>query len=190
MSSIPGLSMGMNMSMNAPSAQQVSSWVGSVGKKWGEIAKGGSTFVKNQKRASVLLSDMQQSIVSALGSPVSLSSTPQTASSLNTKTSSTSTSSQTPSTPSFSSNASHASHVAPSSSSPSSSYHNPTSLLDGSDDESYGESSIVGINITPVMVPDSLNGRAQTGPASKTPQMKKAATGGVKESEDEDEWNW
>ncbi|KAF9523520.1 hypothetical protein CPB83DRAFT_886844 [Crepidotus variabilis] len=68
MSSIPGMA---TMGMAAPAAHQVSSWVGSVGKKWGDI-KGSSAFAKNQKRASLLLNDMQNSLVSALISPTPL----------------------------------------------------------------------------------------------------------------------
>ncbi|KAI0073648.1 hypothetical protein K474DRAFT_1710539 [Panus rudis PR-1116 ss-1] len=49
-----------------------SSWMGSVGntvgKKLGELQKGG-TFTKSQKRASLLLSDVSQSIFAALSSP-------------------------------------------------------------------------------------------------------------------------
>ncbi|KDQ60273.1 hypothetical protein JAAARDRAFT_205256 [Jaapia argillacea MUCL 33604] len=42
--------------------------VGSVGKKWEELQKG-PTFTKNQKRASVLFSDVSQSIFAAFASP-------------------------------------------------------------------------------------------------------------------------
>jgi len=67
-SSIPGLgSLAVGIGANAPS------WVGSVGRKWEELQKG-STFSKSQKRASVLLSDVSQTIVSALSSPPSASS--------------------------------------------------------------------------------------------------------------------
>lgn len=65
MSTIPGLA---TMNLAGPAAQQVSSWVGSVGKKLGEI-RGSSTFTKSQKRASLLLSDMQNTFVSSLISP-------------------------------------------------------------------------------------------------------------------------
>ncbi|KAG6907959.1 hypothetical protein DXG01_006747 [Tephrocybe rancida] len=63
-SSIPGLA----ALTVGPASSPVPSWVGSVGKKWEELQRG-STFTKNQKRASVLLSDVSQSIVSALSSP-------------------------------------------------------------------------------------------------------------------------
>ncbi|KAI0342303.1 hypothetical protein BDW22DRAFT_182126 [Trametopsis cervina] len=50
----------------------VSSWMGSVGssvgRKWEEIQKN-EAFTKSQKRASVLLSDVSQSLLSALSSP-------------------------------------------------------------------------------------------------------------------------
>lgn len=52
-------------------AQPVSSWVGSVGssvgKRWEELQKVES-FSKSQKRASILISDVSQSIFAALGS--------------------------------------------------------------------------------------------------------------------------
>jgi len=62
MAAIPGLA---TMNLAGPAAQQVSSWMGSVGKKLVEI-RGSSTFTKSQKRASVLLSDMQNTFVSSL----------------------------------------------------------------------------------------------------------------------------
>ena len=83
MSGIPGLA---TMNLAGPAAQQVSSWMGTVGKKLGEI-RGNSTcvflaffslphfydisdrFTKSQKRASLLLSDMQNTFVSSLISP-------------------------------------------------------------------------------------------------------------------------
>ena len=83
MSGIPGLA---TMNLTGPTAQQVTSWMGTVGKKLGEI-RGNSTcvvfgfpliprphdisgrFTKSQKRASLLLSDMQNTFVSSLISP-------------------------------------------------------------------------------------------------------------------------
>ncbi|PCH44973.1 hypothetical protein WOLCODRAFT_139355 [Wolfiporia cocos MD-104 SS10] len=59
----------------------VASWMGSVGRKWGELQKD-ERIAKSQKRASVILSDVSQSLFSALGSPtrtsdsVSVSSNP------------------------------------------------------------------------------------------------------------------
>ncbi|GLB39292.1 hypothetical protein LshimejAT787_0604540 [Lyophyllum shimeji] len=67
-SSIPGLA-SLTVGVASP---PVASWVGSVGKKWEELQRG-STFSKNQKRASVLLADVSQSIVSALSPPPSTS---------------------------------------------------------------------------------------------------------------------
>ncbi|KAH9852514.1 hypothetical protein C2E23DRAFT_825900 [Lenzites betulinus] len=66
--SIPGL---------GPLASPLASaWMGSVGssvgKKWEEIQKG-ETFVKSQKRASLLISDVSNSIFAALASPSSSS---------------------------------------------------------------------------------------------------------------------
>ncbi|KAG6841629.1 hypothetical protein C0991_009054 [Blastosporella zonata] len=63
-SSIPGLAALTVGSASSP----VPSWVGNVGKKWEELQRG-STFSKNQKRASVLLSDVSHTIVTALSSP-------------------------------------------------------------------------------------------------------------------------
>ncbi|PPQ66002.1 hypothetical protein CVT26_010662 [Gymnopilus dilepis] len=173
MSSIPGLSMGMNMgNMSAPSAEQVSSWMGSMGKKWGEITKGGSTLVKNPKRASLLLSDMQQSIVSALGSPISISGAPQTPASARSPPSSYA--------PPLSSNASQTSS------------RTSTSLLDDSDDESFGESGL-SMAKAPVMVPESLSAKSsalKTAQAANRLSMSKAGAAEKKKDEDEDEWNW
>ncbi|KIJ15321.1 hypothetical protein PAXINDRAFT_169119, partial [Paxillus involutus ATCC 200175] len=63
-SSIPGLTMG----------GPVSSWVGTMGKKLGDLQKG-RTFSKSQKRASVLLADVSHTIASAL-SPGPTATTP------------------------------------------------------------------------------------------------------------------
>ncbi|KAF9220748.1 hypothetical protein BS17DRAFT_820258 [Gyrodon lividus] len=63
-SSISGLTMG----------GPVSSWMGSMGKKFGELQKG-QTFSKSQKRASVLLADVSHTIASAL-SPGPTATTP------------------------------------------------------------------------------------------------------------------
>ncbi|KZT68884.1 hypothetical protein DAEQUDRAFT_670551 [Daedalea quercina L-15889] len=58
--------------VGALAVQPVSSWMetvgSSVGRKWDEIQKG-ETFTKGQKRASVLFSDVSQSLFSALASP-------------------------------------------------------------------------------------------------------------------------
>ncbi|KAG6889663.1 hypothetical protein C0995_015779 [Termitomyces sp. Mi166 len=68
-SSIPGLA-----ALTVGPASPVSSWVENIGKKWEGLQRG-STFSKNQKRASIL-SDVSHSIVSALSSPSPLVSTP------------------------------------------------------------------------------------------------------------------
>ncbi|KIK91942.1 hypothetical protein PAXRUDRAFT_148374, partial [Paxillus rubicundulus Ve08.2h10] len=52
----------------------VSSWVGNMGKKFGDLQKG-RTFSKGQKRASVLLADVSHTIASAL-SPGPIATTP------------------------------------------------------------------------------------------------------------------
>ncbi|KAF9465132.1 hypothetical protein BDZ94DRAFT_1296653 [Collybia nuda] len=73
-SSIPGLG---SIAVGA-SSPPVSSWVGSVGKKWDELQRG-SSFSKSQKRASALFSDVSYSIVSVLSpSPVPNSATAST----------------------------------------------------------------------------------------------------------------
>lgn len=61
-SSVPGLG---SLTMGASVGNPVSSWMGSVGKKLGEI-QGADTLTKGQKRASVLLADVSHSIISAL----------------------------------------------------------------------------------------------------------------------------
>jgi len=71
-SSIPGLG-SISVTGNS-STQPISSWMGSATKKWEELQRG-SSFSKGQKRASVLLSDVSHSIVSAL-SPQSLTAPP------------------------------------------------------------------------------------------------------------------
>ncbi|KAI0089517.1 hypothetical protein BDY19DRAFT_108361 [Irpex rosettiformis] len=57
---------------NPASSSPVSTWMGSVGssvgKKWEEMQKN-DTFTKSQKRASILLSDVSQSLFAALTSP-------------------------------------------------------------------------------------------------------------------------
>ncbi|EGO29354.1 hypothetical protein SERLADRAFT_433346 [Serpula lacrymans var. lacrymans S7.9] len=72
-SSIPGLA---SLSVVGGSVPPVSTWVGSVGKKWEELQKG-TSFAKSQKRASVLFSDVSQSIAFALASPNSASPSQQ-----------------------------------------------------------------------------------------------------------------
>ncbi|KAF9003219.1 hypothetical protein BDQ17DRAFT_1425201 [Cyathus striatus] len=59
--SIPGLG-------SFGSAGASGGWVESMGKKLGEF-RGGASFTKSQKRASVLISDVSQSFLSALSSP-------------------------------------------------------------------------------------------------------------------------
>ncbi|KXN84476.1 hypothetical protein AN958_12451 [Leucoagaricus sp. SymC.cos] len=72
MSSIPGL--GSITATAAVSPPLVSSWIDSMGKKLDQLQKS-SAFTQNQKRASTLLSDMSNSITSALASSTS-SATP------------------------------------------------------------------------------------------------------------------
>ncbi|TFK67586.1 hypothetical protein BDN72DRAFT_888859 [Pluteus cervinus] len=68
-SSIPGLG---TLTTVAATSPMVSSWVGNVGKRWDQLQRN-SSFSKNQKRATVILSDVSQTIVSTvLGSGSSL----------------------------------------------------------------------------------------------------------------------
>ncbi|KAJ2936819.1 hypothetical protein H1R20_g276, partial [Candolleomyces eurysporus] len=58
--------------LSALASPQVSSWMGSVGKKiGGEMKKSSDALTRSQKRASLMLSDMSQSLVSALTAPPS-----------------------------------------------------------------------------------------------------------------------
>ncbi|CAA7257294.1 unnamed protein product [Cyclocybe aegerita] len=214
MSSIPGLATISTVGSSTVAAQQMSSWVGSVGKKWGEISRS-STFTKNQKRASLLISDMQQTLVSALISPPAPSSGPPSESSY-------SISSNDPhhapmsSPSSFSSNAFDFIEQSTSSSNVQSPAPKPklpltqpqgrravsarsTSLLDESDDESFGgpvgdQDSTVRMRLgmgAPVLVPVSIKAQPAT-----TPKTRKASNGSVaavkkkKQEEPEEEWNW
>ncbi|KAF8191200.1 hypothetical protein BJ912DRAFT_964466 [Pholiota molesta] len=193
MPAIPGLAV-MGMGVSTPATQQMNSWVGSVGKKWGEI-KGSPAFTKNQKRASVLLSDIQQTFVSSLISP---NSTPDSAASFSNSSYPTPT---TPSShPSLSSNASHPhtpatrsskTSVSPNASSTLAQHpaQRGVSLIDDSDD--FGESGqdnnkamrlplAARMMSTSVMVPDSV---------SRVQEVSKTARADTKEADD-DEWNW
>ncbi|EAU82934.1 hypothetical protein CC1G_12364 [Coprinopsis cinerea okayama7 len=69
-SSIPGSSIVGLGSLASPQAQ-VSAWMDSVGKKLGELQKSPTVTAlsKSQKRASLILSDVSQSIASALTEP-------------------------------------------------------------------------------------------------------------------------
>ncbi|RXW21987.1 hypothetical protein EST38_g3875 [Candolleomyces aberdarensis] len=58
--------------LSALASPQMSSWMGSVGKKiGGEMKKSSDALTRSQKRASLMLSDMSQSLVSALTAPPS-----------------------------------------------------------------------------------------------------------------------
>ncbi|KIJ63760.1 hypothetical protein HYDPIDRAFT_112705 [Hydnomerulius pinastri MD-312] len=156
------------LSVNGP----MPSWVGSMGKKIGELQKG-QTFSKSQKRASVLIADVSSSIVSALSAGPT-PTTPAPAPSLSPLTRTvrrTSTSpSTTLSTPSLRS-------------SPSSgiSTKGAESWLDDDEEET--------INAGRVMVPDTkpvaiVATTTQAGPGEK-PEVAKAVS-----SFDDDDWNW
>ncbi|PPQ83769.1 hypothetical protein CVT25_000118 [Psilocybe cyanescens] len=210
--SVPGLGA---LNVGTPTTQQMSYWVGSVGKKWDEI-KGSTTFTKSQKRASLLLTDMQNSIVSALTSPPT-STVPLFGSNPNSSASASPSPAPTPASPAlFSSNASHAT-LSPRVTASVSVQPRPrsaTSLLDDSDDDENG-SADTGANhlraklssrmMAPVMVPDSLSPTTVAAAAKvQSKQNEQAAGTGagagkvntkaggspVSAKDDEDEWNW
>ncbi|KAJ3513928.1 hypothetical protein NLJ89_g2674 [Agrocybe chaxingu] len=216
MSSIPGLATISTVGSSTAAAQQMSSWVGSVGKKWGEISRS-STFTKNQKRASLLISDMQQTLVSALISPPGSSSAAPSESSYSI--SSTGPHHAPISSPSsFSSNAFDFIEQSTSSSTVQSPAPKPklplsqpqgrrtasprsTSLLDESDDESFGgpvgdQDSTIRMRLgmgAPVLVPVSI--KAQQPHATSQPRKSSngSATAVQKKKQDEpeeEEWNW
>ncbi|KAF5380153.1 hypothetical protein D9615_006144 [Tricholomella constricta] len=165
-SSIPGLA---SLTVGAASPP-VASWVGSVGKKWEELQRG-STFSKNQKRASILLADVSQSIVSALSSP--------------------------PSTATFKSpSPALSSYFSPSPASPLSASTTSTSLLDD-DDFSMPISSIMTPDTTSMLKPKPrpqpdpiLQHPTSTTTISASTASKTIASAKSKPKDDEDEWNW
>ncbi|KAF9486223.1 hypothetical protein BDN70DRAFT_870310 [Pholiota conissans] len=184
----------------SPTQAHMSSWVGSVGKKWGEI-KGSSAFSKNQKRASVLLSDIQQTFVSSLMSPLPPSSD------------SSKSAYPTPTTPSsytaLSSNASHLRtpttplpKTLESPNNTSNTLPQRRSLIDDSDDESFGESAddTIKTNMPPqmplaarmmsssVMVPDAAPPPAVKAKRSADKNLKTSVVN--TKVDDDDEWNW
>ncbi|RDB16077.1 hypothetical protein Hypma_003433 [Hypsizygus marmoreus] len=160
-SSIPGLA---SLTVGASSVP-VSSWVGSVGKKWEELQRG-STFTKSQKRASILLSDVSHSIVSAL-SPPPLSS-------------SASSKSSSPIPPSYFSPLPSSSMTASTTS---------TSLLDDDDTGDLMSSSVMTPDTKPKPKsrpkPDPIIQSQRRLSASKAKAKVPARTG-----DDEEEWNW
>jgi hypothetical protein len=157
MSTIPCLA---TVNLAGPAAQQMSAWMGTVGKKLGDI-RGSSTFTKGQKRASLLLSDMQNTFVSSLISPTPLS--PPPSASITTQ--------RKPPVidPIFASNASMSQTTS-------------TSLLDEIDGPLTGRLNAA-LLPTPVLVPPTSNPLPALWLETKE--------GGSKgESESDDDWNW
>ena len=140
-------------------------------------------FTKNQKRASLLFSDMQQSLVSALASPSGTSGPAYASASASSaapyySVAPTPASGKVSSAPSSSSKTPSVSQLQPQTQRGMS-----TSLLDDSDDESFGESGVDAggdntVRLAPVMVPDSK------GMAGVIQEKERAKV------DDEDEWNW
>ncbi|KAI0790333.1 hypothetical protein C8Q75DRAFT_806268 [Abortiporus biennis] len=167
-STLPGLA----------AVQPVSAWMGSVGKKWEEIQKG-ETFTKSQKRASILLSDVSQSIFSVLASPT----TPQTPSSSSSTHFHHHNSSPSPAGVSVSSNPFLAT-LSPLSSSPAptpSPLGSTVSLLEDSDEDEMSGNKLNGKGLGDVLVPTSVS------------PSKGAGIEGVKKSlidDDDEDWNW
>ncbi|KAF8647988.1 hypothetical protein AX16_006418 [Volvariella volvacea WC 439] len=174
-SSIPGLT---SLTNATTSVGSVSSWVGTVGKKWEELQKG-SSFTKNQKRASLLLSDVSQSIVSVL-SPVTLTPSPAPSTQSMSTTSLRRTSSRPTNVP-----ASNNMLSAPALSSRSASS-SSISLLD--DDDSELNTSMLSSS---VLTPDPKPLSPIPSPSS-TKSVSPNGNGVGKKSllEDDDEWNW
>ncbi|TFK38095.1 hypothetical protein BDQ12DRAFT_683966 [Crucibulum laeve] len=172
-----------------------SGWVGSMGKKLGELQRS-PTFTKNQKRASLLLADVSQSFFAVLSPPGSSStSTPSS------KFSSFSAIPESGLVPPVSFSSSSAGSTKSKSSN--------TSLLDDDDDDQFAPSS------SPVLTPDAnplgtsfgvlqpiMPAKVQPPPSapmlsprtatkmhnSALGQNNSNSRGGVQD--DEDEWNW
>jgi len=165
-SSMPGLGSLMTGTVSQP----VSSWVDTMGKKFEELQKG-STFTSSQKRASLLLSDVSQSIASVL-SPSPL---PPTASSP---------SSKFP-TPAY---------FTPLPTSPLTACTTPSSLLDEDNEDLPTGSLMVA---SPMMTPEirpSIR-RKYTSLSNSSPCV--STHGGIQDAheskkgdDDEEEWNW
>ncbi|KAI0635298.1 hypothetical protein C8Q77DRAFT_695601 [Trametes polyzona] len=167
--SIPGL---------GPLASPLASaWMGSVGssvgKKWEELQKG-ETFAKSQKRASLLISDVSNSIFAALASP----STPSHSHS---SPGSGSGSTHVPSGVSVSSNP-FAPTLSPLSTSPSPSVSHSPSAVSLLEDDDAGE------GLGSVLVPDS-KGPVRARASSSQTQSKSTSTS-KSLLDDDDEWNW
>ena len=197
-SSIPGLALS-SMPTNSTTPQSMSTWVESVGKKWGEIRESQtsvlSTFVsyldpkliiffrftKSQKRASILLSDVSQSIVSALTSPSPSSTSPRPG-----------TSSKSPLETPFTMNGFHTpSHAESTITMNKNGMPISTSLLDDLDIGEVDESLKLKIG-SPILVPD------QTTKNNLNPRTFESSLGmnnnvpGISSSNsiDDEDWNW
>ncbi|KAI0674438.1 hypothetical protein C8Q78DRAFT_967407 [Trametes maxima] len=157
--SIPGL---------GPLASPLASaWMGSVGssvgKKWEELQKG-ETFARSQKRASLLISDVSNSIFAALASP-----SPATASS------------PVPSSVSISSNP-FAATLSPLSTSPA-----PSPIRSSPSAQSLLEDDDAGDGLGSILVPDTKAPSSRTLAPSRASQTQSANKSLL---DDDDEWNW
>ncbi|KAH8097024.1 hypothetical protein BXZ70DRAFT_895280 [Cristinia sonorae] len=166
----PGIKRSTTSATSPLSATPVSSWVGSmgnsVGKKWEELQKG-ETFTKSQKRASILISDVSQSIFAALSSPGTPSA--QTSRSSGSSQLSVSTNANT-----FLSTAS------PVSASPSP-VPSTGSLLEDDDDEFAQAGTNSRKALGDVLVPVSLSSQKKSS---------KPLPATTPSPDDDDEWNW
>ncbi|KAF5351050.1 hypothetical protein D9756_008211 [Leucocoprinus leucothites] len=164
MSSIPGF--GLTAGVAGVSSPPVSSWMDSMGKKFGQLQRS-STFTKNQKRASLLLSDVSNSIVNVLA-PSTPNSTIQSASATTTA----GTNGMKPSASKLEL------VVPPASPHPSSS----GSLLDDEDEDETAKLGSANV-LQPIA---SLSATS----ASAVKNVEQNAKKKPKEDSDDEEWNW
>ncbi|KAG2356933.1 hypothetical protein BDR07DRAFT_1421905 [Suillus spraguei] len=160
-----------------------------TGSGWGNVGRklGGDVFSKSQKRASILLSDVSQSIVSALN-PGPVATSPHHTTSLHRTLSSVSVSSslRTPSSnanppltrSTHSHNRSHTHAPAP----------RTNSWLEDEEDEDT-------VNAGRVMMPSVLTPTSASAPVHKTPSSVVPIKGGTatamsSDDDDDDDWNW
>jgi hypothetical protein len=186
--SIPGV--GSLAAVSSSGDQPVASWVDSMGKKWEEIQRGHTyvlsfnrqkfniaiwfnnhRFTKGQKRASLLFSDMSQTIASALSvppvTPVSYNPAPRP-----------------PLRPSSSSSASASGSITPLQTSSS------VSLLDEDDTETTAQGGLGRMGLGDVMKPVHVS--AQQSPHVNTSSGVKEVEGAVAAQvvDDDEEWGW
>ncbi|KAG0696416.1 hypothetical protein DFH29DRAFT_1072087 [Suillus ampliporus] len=169
-----------------------------VGGTWGNVGRklGGDVFSKSQKRASILLSDVSQSIVSALN-PGPVATSPAPAPSLfpfpsSLRTPSSSTPSQRSSSPSTASSSLYTPSNTSSPLTRSTSLHThapaprTSSWLEDDDEENTVHAGRV--MMPSVLKPTSASAAASVG---KTPSSLVSANAGTTTSfDDDDDWNW